>query len=300
LRWQKLQNRLAEIKYNLPHHSRPPAAPSKSIAEAAFRVNREGNYLNIETSEQRLRLNCRRGLAVDGWWNKRLSPLPLLGTLPHGYFDNIQYGADYYTGHLVMETAGRHKITDLCAVDPQWKIIDDNLEIYANIETPLGRVDKIIRVCSRLAQFQLIYKFYWPSCPIGTLRLGHLTLNPEAFRERKLFFRTHNGGDFPETFQPAGHPLNHLAPVSTLVSANAALGMTSGKIELGDFSKTLRIEVDKAMAALTGHVVYAPVDNTYLYRLVLSAMEMDDTACHIKERNCFNGRPIRLTIASDI
>jgi hypothetical protein len=300
LRWQKLQNRLAEIKSNLPPHSRRPAAPSKSMAEAVFRVNREGSYLNIETSEQMLRLNCRRGLAVDGWWNKRLSPLPLLGTLPHGYFDNIQYGADYYTGHLVMETAGRHKITDLCAVDPQWKIIDDNLEIYAHIETPLGRVDKIIRVCSRLAQFQLIYKFYWPSCPIGTLRLGHLTLNPEAFRERKLFFRTHNGGDFPETFQPAGHPLNHLAPVSTLVSANAALGMTSGKIELGDFSKTLRIEVDKAMAALTGHVVYAPVDNTYLYRLVLSAMEMDDTACHVKERNCFNGRPIRLTITSDI
>jgi hypothetical protein len=35
------------------------------------------------------------------------------GTLPHGYYDDIAFGNDYYTGHLVFESLGKPKVTDL-------------------------------------------------------------------------------------------------------------------------------------------------------------------------------------------
>jgi hypothetical protein len=57
--------------------------------------------------------------------------------------------------------------------------------------------------------------------------------------------------------------------------------------------------VDKTTAALTGHIVYAPVGERYLYRLILSAMETDDTACLIRQRDCFQDRQVRLTISAE-
>jgi hypothetical protein len=298
-RWRKLQEELRETRGKLPSAPRSTPLKRPSRPPSDFNITRQGHYLDIETTSQRLRLNCRRGLAIDGWWHRALGASPLIGTLPHGYFDDIRYGADYYTGHFVLEAAGRHKITDLCATDPQWRIEDDRLAIIADIETPLGKVRKTVHVLGHAARLRIAYQFHWPACPSGTLRLGHITVNPEAFHNDSLFFRTHNGGDLPETFRLHGLPVNHLEPVSSLVSARTALGMTEGMVELGDGRKKIRVTVDKSAAALTGHIAYAPVGHRYLYRLVLSAMETDDTACHIRQRDCLHDRTVCLTLSAD-
>lgn len=298
-RWQRMQARLEALQHRVRPAPVAPAKFSSTTNDHDFRTSRRGHFLEIETPALQLRLNCRRGLAIDAWRDKALASESLLGTLPHGYFDDIQYGADYYTGHFVLETAGRHKITDLCAVTPEWSVREGSLQIEAEIPTPLGPVIKSVRVAGDAPRLQIRYRFAWPSCPLGTLRLGHVTLNPRAFQDRDLFFRAHNGGDCPETFHLAGAPVNHLAPVSTLVSASNALGMTAGFAELGDGRGCIRVSVDKAAAALTGHLVYAPVGNRYLCRLVLSAMETDDTSCQVESRHCFADRTICLTIASD-
>jgi hypothetical protein len=298
-RWQKLQERLRETCGRIPAlpRSTPPKRPARPSSD--FKIGRQGHFLDIETTDQRLRLNCRRGLAIDGWGHTALGSLPLIGTLPHGYFDDIRYGADYYTGHFVLEAAGRHKITDLCATEPQWRIEDNRLAVSADIETPLGKVRKTLYVSGHAARLTIAYQFYWPACPTGTLRLGHITVNPEALHNDGLFFSTHNGGDLPETFHLQGLPINHLEPVSSLVSARTALGMTEGLAELGDSRHKIRVSVDKTTAALTGHIVYAPVGERYLYRLILSAMETDDTACLIRQRDCFQDRQVHLTISAE-
>ena len=295
-RWLKLQKRLARQK---ALHLQNPVIRQISehpVPGDNFKVSEHGHFLDITTPVQRLRLNRRRGLAIDGWWNNTCSSSPLVGTLPHGYFDDIHFGADYFTGHFVLESAGQHKITDLCNVDPRINTQNGTLEIHTEIQTLLGPVEKTIRIFGNKPGLQIIHRFLWPSCPVGALRLGHITLHPEAFDGRQLFFRTHNGGDALETFPLTGQPINHLAPVSTLVSANAALGMTSGIVELGDNQKWIRVRVDKAAAALTGHIVFSPVGERFLYRLVLSAMETDDTSCRVKYRDCFRDRTIVLTM----
>jgi len=61
------------------------------------------------------------------------------------------------------------------------------------------------------------------------------------------------------------------------VSASHALGITDGVVELGDRARTLRIEVDKASAALVGMVRYEQVRDSYFCRLSFSAAEVDET-----------------------
>ena len=76
--------------------------------------------------------------------------------------------------------------------------------------------------------------FHWDDWGKGSLRLGHLTLLPDAFDWDKLSLTTHNGGKDCETFRLAGETVDHGAPVSFLVSASHGLGMTEGWAELGD------------------------------------------------------------------
>lgn len=296
-RWQRVQERLSVLQQRLAPNI--PASCSPQITSLdAFQVRREGNYLEIENRHHRLRLNCQRGLVIDGWWDKTLSDKPLLGTLPHGYFDDIHYGADFYTGHFVLEVPGQHKITDLCPVSPQWEVEDGQLVVRAEIQTSLGPVRKEILVACDRSAFEIVYHFQWPSCPHGTLRLGHVTLNPEVFEQGSLFYRTHNGGENIEDFSLGKEPINHLTPVSALVSASQGLGVTEGLVVMGDVRQRINVKVKKTEAAVTGHIVYAPVDGRYFYRLILSAMETDDTSCNIPNRNCFAGRTIRVGIST--
>ena len=48
-------------------------------------------------------------------------------------------------------------------------------------------------------------------------------------------------------------------------------------MELGDRTRTLRVEVDKTAAALVGLVTYQPVRDSYFCRLSFSAAEVDET-----------------------
>ena len=299
-RWQGVQERLTAFQQKM--NPRLPITLSKSSVNNIdyFVVKQEGDFLDIETPSQYLRLNCCRGLAIESWRDNRLSEQFLIKTLPHGYFDDIHFGADYYTGHFVLEVPGQHKITDLIIGKPQWQIIEGELVVSVEVDTPFGRVRKEILINGLSPEFGIVYHFLWPNCSNGILRVGHVTLNPELFQRESLFYRTHNGGKRAETFHLGNSSFNHLAPVTTLVSTSDGLGVTSGLVELGDARHSLLVTVDKCSAALTGHIVYAPVDRRYFYRLIFSAMEMDDTSCHVSTRQVFADRTVRLRCKSKV
>ena len=79
----------------------------------AFCLYENGKYLFLETKELKLSLNKYKGLAIDKLWFKNVCEKPLIGTLPHGYYEEISCGADFYSGHTIIEKPGEHKITDL-------------------------------------------------------------------------------------------------------------------------------------------------------------------------------------------
>lgn len=275
-RWAAYQRRLKAAEARLA----PPPSSSQTRTSAAPpdtpAVTRQGPLLAIENDSLRLVLNCRRGLAIDGLWLHALGTSKLCGTVKHGYYDDIGWGADYFSGQLVVEAPGRPKITDLLAAEPDVTVSPGgDASIEARLPTPLGDVVKRYTVAGGTVTLE--YRLEWAVMPVGSLRLGDITLQPDAFDQGTLFYRTHNGGRRPETFFLNGATVDHGEAVSFLVSASHAMGITEDVVELGDATRCVRVEVDKSKAALVGLMTYHQIRPTYFCRLSFSAAEVDET-----------------------
>src|SRR5262249_4583002 len=136
---------------------------------------------------------------------------------------------------------------------------------------------KRIQVFDDRAAVELTYRLVWPEIPVGSLRLGDITLDPRAFDRASLFYRSHNGGRLPETFALDGARVGHGDAGSFLLSGSHAIGLTEGIIEVGDQAKALRIEVDKTCAALVAMITYVPIRDSFFCRVSFSAAEVDET-----------------------
>jgi len=257
----------------------PSVVVTESHLGEHWSVNREGAFLLVESDTLFARLNCRRGLAIESLVLKHVSDRPLLRTLPHGYYDDIAMAADYYSAHVVFEVPGKPKITDLAPVDPLIRLCQggDTLVIEASIPTALGAIRKTF-LFSGDGTLQVEYELDWHECPVGSLRLGHLTLNPEVFQPATLKVRTHNGGILPETCSLAESEIDQGKAVSFLVSATSSFGMTEEEFEIGDGHISLLVGTSQGVGYLVPMVTCRPVDQTYFCRVSFSGMEVDDTA----------------------
>ncbi len=221
-------------------------------------------------------LNPRRGLAIAAFADARVGARPLLGTLEHGYFPTIELGADFYSGHLVQEPPLAHKVTDLERLRPEVGR-DRRGRPYARarIPTALGPIEKHVTLDPEGVEVE--WTLRWCELPLGSLRLGHVTLLPEAFDAETLWYATHNGGRELERHALAGPAFDHGAPVSALVSCRQGLGMTEGVALRGDAARTIRAEVDQAGARPLGLVSWTPGPERWLLRLCFALSESDET-----------------------
>jgi hypothetical protein len=268
-RWQKFCARLADAERRWSKKQTPfPAAQNRKSIES--------RYLDIETPMLRARLDRRRGLAIQFLQFKGDS-VPTIGGLPHGHFDDIALQADWYTGDCVFEAPGEAKITDLEWCEASISEDEGDVIATARIETPKGPIEKIMRFCANESRVDFDLTFHWEDWGRGSLRLGHITLLPEAFDWDGLFLTTHNGGKTSETFALAGQTVDHGAPVSFLVSASHGIGMTEGWAEIGDDKTRIRVEVDRQTAPLLGLLVHRQTGGSLFCQLMLSALELDET-----------------------
>ncbi len=256
------------------------------------RVDNDGRYLILQTGTGHLVLNCYRGMAIQafgfGQYKSAIAGAPmsnsLIGTLAHGYFDNIEYGADFYSGHLVFEPSDAAKVSDLSRCMPS--ISHDSFKkvivVSAEIQTAMGPLEKSIEFNKETHTLIVQYKFGWGRELWGSLRLGHVMLNPRAFDARSLYFACHNGGESDEK-----HALwhngqlasfDHGKPVSKLVSGSMALGMTSDDLVLGDDQHRIRLTMKRSDAAGVGMVSCQPVKDSFFVRGLISLRETDETA----------------------
>jgi hypothetical protein len=259
----------------------PLAAPAKIRGMAT-----DQRFIDIATPSLFARLDRRRGLAIQSLvftGDDRAS----IGGLPHGHFDDIALQADWYTGDCVYERPGEPKVTDLewaetkverhcCCTYPEEA--DGDVLVAGLIPTPLGPIEKRLRFHADEPRVDFDIQFHWDELAKGSLRLGHVTLLPDAFDWRRLRLTTHNGGKESETFALHGRTVEHGAPVSFLVSASCGLGLTEGWAELSDGKRAVRIEVDRETAPLLGLLTHREVGGSLFCQLILTMLELDDTS----------------------
>jgi hypothetical protein len=296
-RWQRFQSRLSSVETTHKICGKSIAFPSYASiplgTHSPFQIKQTTRLITVSTPFLQASFIPRRGLALESL-SLTDEYQPLAGTLHHGFFDHIGYGNDYYTGHLVMEIPGQHKVTDLNAVTPEIGQDPEGwLCLVSDQSTPIGPIRKIWRMSSQAPELDLIYELAWPGGPKGALRLGHLTLHPDAFEQALLSYRTLNGGSVTEHFSLSTQSIDHLAPVSTLISASQGVGMTGGWLDIGDKDRRILVESDLTSACVMGHVQFSMVPPSYFCRLTFSLQEIDDTFRGGIDRHSLDHRSVR-------
>lgn len=272
-RWTQYRERLsaAEAKHAGPRHMAHNLSREPNLAD--------GRWIEIETPALRVVLNRRRGCAIHEITAAGDNRPAMLGSLLHGHYDDIDLQYDWYTGNCVFEAPGMPKVTDLEWTEPAvWQDEETgDVLLDCRVDTPLGPINKSLRFSSSEPRVDFDLTFSWKDWGRGSLRLGHFLLNPEAFDRASLTFRTHNGGRDAEEFPMASKEIDHGKAISFLVSAKTGLGMTEGRISIGDNERRFTVEVDQSIAPLVGLMQSQPSSDGLFCRLMLSALELDDT-----------------------
>jgi len=244
-------------------------------ALATPEVVRDGRYLRVTTAGLALELDTNRGLAitklaVTGGAN-------LIGTLPHGTFDDIHWAADFYSGHLVAEVPAHLRVTDLSRVQPRVTEREDHIEIGATVETEIGALEKVVRVFADHAEVEFGVSA-WNKRPVGSVRAGFVTFDPQTFGGADVRLSCENGGE-RESFCVAGD-CDQWSAVSALISASGAFGATTGSLTVESEAAGLELSWDPGAVAALPLVFRREIGEQVLFRIGFSMSEIDDTHRH--------------------
>ncbi len=244
-----------------------------SINDTYYSSRAMERFLSIENDKIRTVLNKHKGLTIKECVYKNISEKSLFGTLNHGYYDDITFGADYYSGHAVIERPGEHKVTDLGKVNP---IVDHNTNVIISTQKWSNYSFKQkIKFLKKKLVFEKQIKYKTSEKVI--IRPFSFTINPDAWDRNSLYVATHNGGLILEKFYLMGQNISQGDIYSSLISARHGFGNTEGIFSFGDNDKSLTIECDMSTSALIPSIIFKEMDGTYFCRLQYSAREMDET-----------------------
>lgn len=241
-------------------------------------IEDKGGRLLVSTPLLQVEFLKEKGFAIGSLIFKEVAERPLLGTLEHGYYDDIGYGTDYFSGHMIREARDGAKTTDLEVVEP---VIEDGkreLSISISIPLDIGTFFKTFIISKDKGELRVKYRLKVSGLEASSVRLGIFTFMPGGFDQGSLYYSSVNGGKGPESFPLQGHIVSHDVPVSQRVSASGCLGATEGWVAVGDKDKEVRITTDKAELYSVPMVSYHQVDDKFFLRLYHSIGEIDETA----------------------
>ena len=286
-RWSKALKKMEKLleKHKIEDHfakahsfdncGEPIEDINNKLSDASIDLKNDGSLLEISTKNTNIKLNLRRGLAIQSLAFQSHKMNPCIGTLPHGHFSSIALGADFYSGGVIAELpTQRMKITDLEKVMPQLSISKaGDIFISSKVKTKIGIFNKLFKISTSKEEIALSYSFSDVNI-IGSVRLGIITLLESFSKDLKIMFA--NGGDKLEIYNFEGE-FNHSKPASTFVSSSRGLGATTGEIILKNDKNKIFLNWDNSEGAVLPMLQNHVVDNKKLSRIIFSIQEIDDT-----------------------
>lgn len=238
---------------------------------------RDERYLKVFTPYIDVSFNYKRGLSIEGLIFKGID-IPLIGTIPHGYFRDISLSSDWYSANVVLQRPGKPQITDLEYMEPKIRWGEQWIEISGTVGTEAGDIGKRFVLFKERPQMVMEYIFHWDTIPPGSFKVGAITLIPESFERETLFYATHNGGSGLEVFHVGGNTINHTMPGSSVVTASCGLGATEGLVVVGDSKKGLALHFEPHVCAAMPMVIYREAYPSFFARVVFSCGELDESS----------------------
>ncbi len=257
-------------------------ATKTAVREPYFQVSgtparNHGRMLTLESECANVTLNTAKGLAIQEASFRSHDNIPAFGTLGHGYFEEIDLGADFFSGHIIMEGPGIPKDTDLARITPLISESDEFITASCSIDLYQGMLDKAVRIHKKKEQIDILYRFALTCRPPGFARIGHVTLLTADMDPTGLFYCSSNGGQ-EEHFSLNGLTFDHSDNISFAVSASQGLGMTDSKVVLGGAERALEISPLYPEHGFIGMIKCRQAAPSPFVRIFFSMQEMDETS----------------------
>ena len=251
-----------------------PGAPGEDA-----RMEIAGNVLKVSTGTATVEFLLNKGCALKGVTFSQVFDEPLIGTIPHGYYEDMRLGADFFSGHLIHLARDGRKSTDLDAAS--YDIKEDAASVTITLEAALdiGTLWKVYVISKTSPEVELTYKLKVNGLASSSMRLGIFTVLPGAFDRDTLWYETTNGGTRPERYPLKGRNISHDEQVSASVSASGCLGATDGVVTIGDSRKCVTVRTDKSKLYSVPMLRFTDLADSFFLRLYHSIGEIDDTAC---------------------
>ena len=235
----------------------------------------------IGTESVQARFLNHRGGALEGLAFPILGSTPVLGTIPHGHFDSIGYTPDFYSGHVVALTEHAEKRTDLTntglVLRKAWSG-PVRVALEGTFESAFGPWRKRFFVYRTSPRLDVVHDLSFHDARLASLRLGTVTLRPDAWDRGSLRYGTVNGGAGVEwRGLPEGARIRQSDAVSSSVTATSCLGATEGWVALADRERGVLVSTNRASAAVVPMLDFEDVDEGFFLRLGHTAAESDET-----------------------
>lgn len=276
LRWNKLAEEINAFENKINHIiDDSDCIDTAQKKETVFESLQNKKYFTFQNSVMELIFNLEKGCVIQSLKTQNNNGV-LIGTLDHGYFEDIEYGMDFFSGHAIIEQLGKHKLTDLSRCKPQITQSIDSFTIKTSFQSDTLCFDKEIHVDGDL--LTLSKQIILPSRKKQVIHPFHFTFIPETWDQHSLFFATHNGGFELEFFQINDKDFHHSDNLSFLISSKHGLGNTKGVVIIGDKHHKITFTVDPTKSFIIPSIYYKKVDGgKFLFRLIYSAQEIDET-----------------------
>ena len=267
-----------------------PSIKQKAVAQGKILIKNKPDTRNViinhteesvKTPEVEIRLSSLRGASIKKLIFPKISDQHFMGELSHGYFDDVSYSADWYSGHTIIYDRSGKKYTDLSKTElfyPPLEKCPIRVPIKCRINLPIGTLYKTYFIYVDLPRIDLVYDFNLNAVLPLSFRLGITTINPKIFNIENLRYTTINGGYNPESFYLKGKELDQNRPVSQNVSTHHCLGATEGWVDISDNEKGMMINAKKSQYYSVPLIQYKEIKDSFFLRVYGSICEMDDTS----------------------
>lgn len=241
-------------------------------------VNETERVISINTDSFFLQLDKNKGLSIiESGMLINDKKVRLIGTIEHGVFDNIELGADFFTGSLVIQDMQNAMLlTDLQKIKPSINYYKDHIEICANIILFNQKIKKIIFVYFDKPKISIRYELNSIPRTRATLRLSAATIKTENLSESNIVVVSKTGGNLCHDYF-IDKEFDHGAPVSHRVSSTSSLPSSNGKISIGVGKYKIIVSWDPGSSFFYPLFMHAKDLKGNLTRLHLSNQEVDDT-----------------------
>ncbi len=249
----------------------------KNISGDSYKITEKGRYFTIETGNILLTLIKNKGLAIKKLHFKKKHSCSCIGTIEQGYFENIEFGADFFSMHTIVVSKEGRQITDLSSKVTDLKVFVDERGVVVTHSSPMNLQNfSIIKEYVLSDKLEVNIKFYFLDLYPTSIRTGIITFLPEFLNNKSFCYSTYNGGFELEEFNVENQTIKHNSPVNALVSATSCLGDSEGLINFQCNKQSLTIKTSKDKCYTVPLLFHKVIDNAHFCRVFNSMCEQDD------------------------